>query len=233
MIGGKFTAGLGLSLLGVTLSGCGGAARGSGGNAGDGTGGTAAADPFAVAGSSTGSVPPLDGPFVVTDHFLPRAPFGDGAVEGHVKQSEACPARISGARGKCYRFDYVPGEVAYTGMYFMPAPGEPDPVPVVLSNLHKISFQAAGTTSPQYAMFYAGGIRHGEGNRTPELEDQFQLSTSVTLSADWQHFELALVTDPNVPVTQLVGAFGWSMYPPEGVSPPPTMTLFLDDIVYE
>lgn len=233
MTGGKFTAATGLLLFGVMLAGCGGAARGSGGNAGGGTGGTAAADPFAVAGSSTGAVPALDGPFVVTDHFVPRAAMGDGAVEGHVKQSEACPTRPSGARGKCYRFDYVPGEMGWGGVYFMPAAGEADPVSVVLSNLHQVSFQAAGTTSPQDAQFFAGGIRHGLGDRTPETEDQFGVERGETLTTDWQRFELELVMDPNVPVTQLVGAFGWSMHPPEGVSPPPPMTLFVDDIVYE
>jgi hypothetical protein len=232
MLGGKAVVGL-LALGSGLLSACGNSA-----SPGNGLYTWTDGVPSTAGTGATGggiSVPLLAGPFVVSDYFAPTTHVADAAIAGHVMTGLPCKERPDGARGKCYRFDYLPGEQGWAAVYFMPKAGGPDPLSLSLDNLHSISFQAAAMVSAQAAQFMGGGIMGGLGTRSAESSDQFKVETSATLDTAWQKVQIQLPIDAEPPVTRLVGAFGWSMRPSpsNAASPPAALTLFLDDIVYE
>jgi hypothetical protein len=66
-------------------------------------------------------VGPLDlVPFAVTDFFTPSGQMGDGEKPDFltVTSGETCKPRIAGSRGRCYNFNYRPGNVLWAGTYW-------------------------------------------------------------------------------------------------------------------
>src|SRR5882724_7268849 len=130
---GKLVVAIGLSVAGGALGACSDTSDGDIGWRTPAPGSMAAAGGTPVAGGSSaaggadaGGIPSLgvDGPFVVSDYFSPTTTAGDAAINGRVT-SMPCEGRPKGARGKCYRFKYEPGDQLFAAVYWMPLLNEP------------------------------------------------------------------------------------------------------------
>ncbi len=123
---------------------------------------------------------PLDGPFVVSDHFTPSGFMGDGAIPGRltVGINQNCKKpRPAGAQGDCYHFLYKVGDVKWAGAYWVypsnswgtvpgrnvVGPNDLGPNPDgsgEMRGYHYVRFYAAidPLPMPPFVQFYAGGI---------------------------------------------------------------------------
>jgi hypothetical protein len=214
--------------------------------------------PLLVAcGPKTGTpLQPPSGAFTVSDYFAASGDMADGngmSAPGMVQTNEYTTsmcgdkARISGARGHCFVFDYVPGPNLFAGVYFQyPANnwGAKTGLPVHPDKFTKVSFQYAvsdtsanGTT----VKFEAGGIgypMHTDADIAAGItnSDQFDASdTPQTPTSDWQPFSLTIPPGEITSVTNIIGAFAWYVSYPMGAdftTLTPT-TVYIDDLVYE
>jgi hypothetical protein len=226
------------------LVGCGGHVRESDAASGAsstsfgaaGKGGDGAISTTSVGGSIAGAAGRLDMPFVVSDYFSPVTLVGDAATPGRleVHVNDQCKPRPPGARGDCYRFDYRPGDIGWVGVYWTNPNDGPQLIgrPFSPGNIRAVSWSAATEQAPQTLMFYVGGL--GGDKTTPPSPHVDQIDTSAlkTVTQDFQHFEMPFSPiDPSMPVTTLIGAFGWTL----GLDNPAgsVYTVYIDDLVYE
>ena len=208
---------------------------------------------FTACGPKTGTpLEPPSGPFTVSDYFAASGDMADGdgkSAPGMITTSQfigtACgdKTRPTGARGDCFKFDYVPGPNLFAGVYFQyPANnwGGMAGLPVHSDKFTKVSFQFAVSANNQTTLrFAAGGIGYPMHSQADldmgyTFSDQFisqDLPSNST--TDWQPFTL------NVPqgmsITNIIGAFAWYASYPMGAdftTLPPT-TVYIDDLVYE
>jgi hypothetical protein len=211
---------------------------------------------FAACGPKTGTprLPPA-GPFTVSDYFAASGAMADGngmSPPGMITTNQyagsTCgdKARPPGARGHCFTFDYVPGPNLFAGVYFQYPPnnwGGEKGLPVHADKFSKVSFQYAVADNNQTMLkFGIGGIglpMHSADDIAKGYtnSDQFALQdTPQSATSEWQPFSLAIrANDPNVPITDIIGAFAWYASYPMGAdftTLPPT-TVYIDDLVYE
>jgi hypothetical protein len=176
---------------------------------------------------------PLRSPFAVSQHFAPSGHMGDGAEAGFVTAhvtNERCKPRLAGARGDCYTFSYVPGELLWAGVYWQhPAnnwgsrPGR-----VLEPGATRVRFMAASNTPDLPVQFIAGGIR----DRQKTFADRFRVTSFELLSTDWQEFTLDLSGQS---VESVIGAFAWVATFPAGTdrATAEPILVHLDDVVWE
>ncbi len=122
---------------------------------------------------------PVNGPFLVSDHFTPSGFMGDGAIPGRltVGINKNCKMpRPPGAQGDCYHYLYKVGDVKWAGSYWVypsnswgTVPGRdvigtndlgPNPAGGELIGYHTVRFYAAIDTLPvaPFVQFFVGGI---------------------------------------------------------------------------
>ncbi len=199
---------------------------------------------------------PPKGPFAVSDYFAASGAMGDGSTPPRltINENKECKERPAGARGNCFAFFYDPSipttvepavpAVLWSGLYWQyPANNwGADPGLKMPEGLSKVTFKAAvGAGQTDMVDFAAGGMGVAVDPAAPPdpavvdypHDDVFRSPMRVGLNDQWTELELLLPT--GVPITELVGAFTWSLnYPPTA---DPTMvepkTLYLDDLYYE
>ncbi|HEY4106802.1 MAG TPA: hypothetical protein VGM44_23035, partial [Polyangiaceae bacterium] len=199
---------------------------------------------------------PPSGAFTVSDYFAASGDMADGngmSAPGMIQTSEYTTtmcgdkARMSGARGHCYVFDYVPGPNLFAGVYFQyPANnwGAKAGLPVHADKFTKVSFQYAVSnvdTNGTTVKFEAGGIgypMHTDADIAAGItnSDQFD-GTEIpqTPTDDWQQDHVTVPPAEITGVTDIIGALAWYVSYPQGAdynTLQPT-TVYLDDIVYE
>jgi len=229
------------SLMGASLvlSACGGSVSKSQARShlGTSSGGDAGTD----AGASGGDATELTDTFAVSDYFTASGYLGDATEPGLLSQDDGglCQARSPGARGECYRFTYQPGALRWAGVYWLyPSNswGSREGRPISTAKLRHVSLQAAVLQGSEFVDLVIGGVNGPRETPPGAFSDQFQATTTVTVTDAWQHFEVELPepSDPNVPITSLLGAFAWTMNEPEAADGAASgKTLFIDDLVYE
>jgi len=190
--------------------------------------------PSAGASNAGGGAPA--GPFTVSEYFSPSFGMGDAATPGFLttQVNTQCKERLPGARGDCYRFEYTPGRQLWVGMYWMyPANnwGAVPGLPVHGETLDRLTFRAAASRAPQEANFFFGGIDGPTANPPQPYSDQFHRGITVSLTTEWQQFEIDLTPPFELePISSLIGGFGWTLNLEPGSEP---QVLYLDDIAYE
>jgi hypothetical protein len=118
---------------------------------------------------------PPTGPFAISEYFAPSGAMGDGATQGNlvIETSSGCKDRPAGARGYCYRFQYVAnnpyttpitkstGVCNWAGLFFQHPDnnwGELSGLPVPAGKLSKLTFQVAVGAGTELMTFQMGGI---------------------------------------------------------------------------
>ena len=218
---------------------------------------------------------PLVSTFAVSDVFTPSGFMGDGAREGFLSievNSSNCKPRPPGAHGNCYVFTYYMDasnpQTAWAGVYWVfPANswGSFPGYAIDSANFHQVHFYAAvetpaGNTRNGGGYCFLNGIAgniHAGNYGASEHDDvisamgNFRLGGAVT--SDFQSTPFTISLDNQMPATELIGAFAWSIdFPTDtcscsipgnsttecasnmGVLSCPTpVRIYLDDIVWD
>ncbi len=186
-----------------------------------------------------------EGGFAVSQYFSPTGGMGDAASVGHLELLDKtdCKTRPAGAVGSCYAFEYVPGELLWAGIYWQYPEanwGATAGLPVHGDKFSKVTFQAAVATGQEQIKFVIGGIGIDPPAGVPTYEhtDQMKLEMTLTVTSDWQTFEMTVPkqsADGTTPITELLGAFAWYANYPDGTDPATALpkTIFIDDLAYE
>ncbi len=179
-----------------------------------------------------GEYGPLAGPFYVSSFFAPSGHMGDGQEPGHITADigEGCLPRPAGAGGDCYRFTYTPGEMLWSGVYWVhPAnnwgsrPGRR-----VADKYTRVSFYAATDFDSLGVQFISGGI----SDPKLEFKDQYRVSTFETIGRDYQKYTLDVSAET---FDSVIGAFAWVTNYPAGTdwtTATPTV-IYIDDLLWE
>ncbi|HEY0713360.1 MAG TPA: hypothetical protein VGF45_11850, partial [Polyangia bacterium] len=188
---------------------------------------------------------PIEGTFAVSDFFTPSGHMGDGQNLGflHADAQLRCKPRPEGAAGYCYNFTYLKrGEFKWAGVYWVyPANnwGSREGIRIKNSSSFKqVRFKAAASVPVRLQFFY-GGIT-GASGALPYM-DQIRGFGAEDITEDWKQIHMEILHDENMPLTNLIGAFGWAIrYPdgemqsephfPDGDKP---FNIFIDDIVWD
>ena len=184
--------------------------------------------------------------FAVSDFYAATGAMGDAAASGHlvIHPSFECKERPAGAVGDCYAFDYIAGPELWAGLYWLSPNnnwGTSPGLAVPGDKLTKVRFQAAVEEGTDELLFVIGGIGVPplpEGTPTYPYADQMKQELRVDVTTSWQTFEIPIPkqsSDGTTPITELIGAFAWSAYHPDGIDPTtaPTKTVYIDDLAYE
>jgi hypothetical protein len=181
---------------------------------------------------------PLDETFAVSDFFTPSGYMGDGEFLGKLRadvNSDACKPRPPGARGTCYRFSYLRGDVGWAGVYWVfPAnnwgslAGRAVDGPAF--DKGHVSVWAASEAEGLMINFNVGNI----SDPTLPYRDRLSGSTSDKLSRDWKQFNID-ISGQGSAYDQVIGAFAWSVAYPDALDPTGTapVVIYLDDIVWD
>jgi hypothetical protein len=185
----------------------------------------------AAACSPTPATPddaPLTPPFTVSDHFAPTGYMGDGTTIGAVDvQNDACPSRSPVPIGDCYSIVYKPvGN--WAGVYWQyPAnnwgayPGR-----TILPGTKRVSVWARGASGGEKLELHVGGIH----DDTLPFHDTLDISTSVTLTTEWQQYTINF--GPKT-YDQVIGAFGWIAHATPEQQAGGSVVFYLDGLAWE
>jgi hypothetical protein len=181
-----------------------------------------------------GVIPPegLAVPFAISEHWAASGFMGDGAdgvsLTGGLP-GENCGPRPEGVEGDCYRFDYTPSTLLWSGVYWQsPADnwGSAEGVKIQ-PGATKVTFWAASADGGQTLKVKVGGIKD------PLLpnKDTLDVESSVVLTTEMTKFTIDLTGSYD----KVLGAFAWFANYPQGTDPATAtpMTLFFDGIVWE
>jgi hypothetical protein len=202
-------------------------------------------DPGAAGSGGTGAMPvmpPGSLPFAVDDYFAPSGYMRDArngnAVMtplGAMGDSTCGGARspVAAPRGFCHTvtfttFGTMP-ELTWGGVYWQYPEGNWGELPglAVPPGATKIKFQAHGDLGGEVVGFFVGGV--GADENKPHA-DSFELENmDLTLSAEWQPYELSLPVAADYSAG-VVGGFGWGVGAAGNTLP---VKFYLDDIVWE
>lgn len=199
-------------------------------------------DPAAGGAAAMMVQPPSSLPFAVDDYFSPGGYMRD-ARDGNAtmtpldKTGDATcggqRAPASAPSGYCHEvtfttFGAMP-ELTWGGVYWQfPSPnwGEQKGLSVP-AGASKITFQARGDKGGEVVGFFAGGV--GATEAKPHA-DTFKIDNrDITLTADWQTYELALPAGADYS-GGVIGAFGWGVGATGNTLP---VKFYLDDIVWQ
>jgi hypothetical protein len=171
-------------------------------------------------------------PMAVSELYAPSGYMGDGAdgvsLTGGMP-NEGCAPRPSGAEGDCYRFDYTPSTMLWSGVYWQ-SPADnwgSAPGPQVPQGATKVTFWAASGDGGQTLKVKVGGIKD------PLLpnQDTLDVESSAVLTTEMTQYSI----DLGGPYDQVLGGFAWFANYPQGTDPATAtpMTLYFDGIVWE
>jgi hypothetical protein len=176
---------------------------------------------------------PITETFALSEFFTPSGHMGDGQTLGHitVDVGSPCKERPAGSRGDCYRFSYLPGALAWAGVYWVfPAnnwgsrPGRS----ITGAAFKQVRFWVASELEGLAANFIVGGI----ADPTLPNRDRVSAVTSESVSREWKQVRLDIAGQD---FNQVIGAFAWSLAYPATVDPTGTqpVVLYLDDVVWD
>jgi hypothetical protein len=171
-------------------------------------------------------------PMAVSELYAPSGYMGDGAdgvsLTGGMP-NEGCAPRPSGAEGDCYRFDYTPSTMLWSGVYWQ-SPADnwgSAPGPQVPQGATRVTFWAASGDGGQTLKVKVGGIKD------PLLpnQDTLDVESSAVLTTEMTQYSIEL----GGPYDQVLGGFAWFANYPQGTDPATAtpMTLYFDGIVWE
>lgn len=206
----------------------------------------AAAVSLSACGPAAPSVPlgPLKGTFAVSDYFTPSGHMGDGQELGFVYADiqTNCKERPEGARGYCYNFTYLKRgpQFGWAGVFWVyPANnwGSREGIRVEDPKAYKqVRFKAASDV-PVFLQAFFGGITDAF---LPYMDQVKGFGGGMT-TKDWQQFRMEVFHDDAMPLTNLIGAFGWAIRYPDGSQQSPPhypngdhpVNIYIDDIVWD
>ncbi len=187
-------------------------------------------------------------PFLVDDYFVPNGCFGDANCQGDVIdisgracEDRAFAGRSTSSQSVCRRFRYrplpsdAPGYVGFLGVLFQDVGalenseiGRVRGIPVE-AGARRVVFSAASGAAGVAVLFRAGGANNWEGLSDPAFpyRDDFSSSLEVTLSRDFQQFELDL---SQASYAEVVSPFGWALESSGSIEP---VDLYIDDLRWE
>jgi hypothetical protein len=171
-------------------------------------------------------------PMAVSELYAASGYMGDGAdgmsLTGGVP-NEGCAPRPAGAEGDCYRFDYKPSTLLWSGVYWQ-SPADnwgSAPGPQVPQGATRVTFWAASADGGQTLKVKVGGIKD------PLLpnKDTLDVESSALLTTTMTQYSIEL----GGPYDQVLGGFAWFANYPQGTDPATAtpMTLYFDGIVWE
>jgi hypothetical protein len=186
--------------------------------------------------------PPPSLPFAVDDYFRPSGYMRD-ARNGNATMTpldETGDATCGGARspvsaprGQCHVVTFTTfgakPELMWGGVYWQYPDGNWGELAglAVPAGATKVAFQARGAVGGEVVGFFVGGVGIVDGK--PHADKVEVRSTDLTLTAEWQAYELVLPTGSDYS-TGVVGGFGWGVGANGNTLP---MKFYLDDIVWE
>lgn len=201
-------------------------------------------------GSGSGSPPPpppmdastgpLALPLTVSSDFQPTGFMGDTPADFQnimmSSDSSQCPApRVAGAVGACYSVQWTPvvsmgASSAWVGVYWQYPANNWGALPgrSIQSGATKVTFAAAGAAGGEEVEFLVGGMNTTPSSADAGLSysDSFKATTMVTLTKDWQTYEIPLTGDQ---YQSVLGGFAWTI---TTTSTAPT-AFYVDDIQWE
>jgi len=183
-------------------------------------------------------------PFLVDDYFVPSGCFGDANCLGNVIDinSRACPSPGRPAvQSVCRRYRYsplpigAPGYLGFVGILFQDMTETENqeigrvPGRRVEPGGRRVVFWAAVAQGSAQVLFRAGGANNWEGKTDPALpyRDEFAVSTSFTVTTEFQQVELDL---SEVNYGEVVSPFGWSI---DSAGNFDSIDLYIDDLRWE
>ena len=158
-------------------------------------------------------------PVTVSSVFIPSGYMGDGTTASSVDQlpqtltdSQTCGGdRSPPAVGTCYTVTYTPvaGGAGWAGVYWQYPLNNWGSMPgaAIASGATKVSVWAKGAAGGEVVTFVAGGI----SSAGMPYQDDFKVSTPVTLTTSWTEYDIQLAS-----YGQVLGGFAWSAAAPSG-----------------
>ena len=207
--------------------------------------------------------PPPEGPFTVSDYFAPSGAMGDGATRGNVAVNAApCKARMPGARGDCYTFQYLgsepylvegnSGTCSWAGLMLQFPDnnwGDEAGLPIPGAQLTTVRFLAASDQAEELVNFQIGGVGVRPEDPPPSntcppvltppgpYYDSILNTAAHEVGPEWQAISIPILprypsTDGSAPAP-IDTLIGALGWSLNGTTTPLPKTLYIDDLVYE
>ena len=162
--------------------------------------------------------------------FFPSGWIGDTTTIRYTDASTANP--YSGET--CARITYTAtGNQGWAGMYWLPVPKVRDDWRNIIfgvdlgSSIRRLRWYARGERGGEKVEFFTGGVTN---SFCPDsLPEKLTSPETVTLTKDWQRFEISLSSASSRELDHVVGGFGWAANEDNN---PTGITFYIDEVKF-
>jgi len=159
------------------------------------------------------------------NNYFPSGWMGD---TGDIKYEDDTNVVHSGSTSA--KITYTPkGAQKWAGIYWLPVPTVRDDwgnlvFGIDLTGVKKLTWWAKSEVAAAIVEFYTGGVTNA-----PCPDSLPKQKKIVTLTTNWQQFEIALASVSTDQLKHVVGGFGWSA---SKLDNPNGFTIYIDDVKF-